>query len=62
MSQNSDILAALKRGTRITPLQALYWWGCFRLAARVDDLRKKGWLIRTEMVEQRGKKFARYSL
>jgi len=62
MSQTSDILAALERGTAITPLQALYWWGCFRLAARIDDLRKRGVLVKTEIVEKRGKRFARYSL
>ena len=66
MSQKADISAALKRGTRITPLQALYWWGTLRLGARIFDLRQKGLPIRTEKIWVRtrdGKaRVARYSL
>ena len=50
MSQNMEILQALKDGKMITPLDALHDYGCFRLAARVYDLRKKGYDIRTAVM------------
>ena len=45
MTQAEQILAALKRGKRITALYALREFGCFRLAARINDLRKSGHII-----------------
>jgi hypothetical protein len=48
--QASRILEFLKAGNRITPIEALNLFGCFRLGARCYDLRKKGYDIRTEMV------------
>ena len=47
MSQNQEILKHLKEGKTITPLDALREFGCFRLAARVYDLRLKGYDIIT---------------
>jgi len=41
-SQNAQILAHMKRGKTITPIQALNWFGCMRLAARIRDLRDDG--------------------
>lgn len=38
-SQNRDILAHLKRGHSLTPLNALTRYGCFRLSARIYELR-----------------------
>lgn len=61
MSQNDQILAALRRGP-LTPLDALERFGCFRLAARVRDLRLQGHTILTETAESNGKAFARYRL
>lgn len=43
------VAAQLKAGRRITPLEALSECGCFRLGARVYDLRKDGWEIETDM-------------
>lgn len=37
-----------ERGS-ITPLEALYQFGCYRLGARIWDLRKTGMKIKTEM-------------
>lgn len=56
------ILADLKRGRKITPISALEDYGCFRLGARVYDLKRKGHPITTEMIEDRrtGKRYARY--
>ena len=39
-SQKSRILAYLKKGNRITSLEALHLFGCLRLASRIADLRK----------------------
>ena len=62
MSQKATILNWLRREP-ITPAQALAHLGCFRLAARVNDLRKEGHVIRAEMIETaNGKHVARYSL
>ena len=60
MTQTDQILAHLKSGKSITPLEALDLYGCFRLGARVFGLKKLGYDIRTETVESNGKRFARY--
>lgn len=41
-SQKQRILEALQRGESITALDALNWFGCFRLAARIYDLQRAG--------------------
>ena len=61
MSQESQILAHLRRAT-INPMQALERYGCFRLAARIADLRSAGHTIETTMVDRDGKRFAKYRL
>lgn len=61
MTQAEQILAALKRGRAITPLEALNEWGCFRLAARVGELREQGHAIAVERLTlPTGKRVARY--
>jgi len=50
-SQKEKILQALLRGTKMTPIKALTWFGCFRLGARIFDLREEGWPIKTKMVK-----------
>lgn len=63
MSQARMILYHLQRRGSITPFEALNEMGCFRLAARIDELRRDGHPIRTEMVEGRnGKRWAKYRL
>lgn len=49
-SQASKILDWMLRGHRINPLQALDKYGCFRLGARIADLKKKGWPIQSEYI------------
>ena len=61
MSQTTQILRHLKRGP-ITPIQALEKYGCFRLAARIHDLRGQGHKITTETVSKDGKEYAKYRL
>ena len=61
--QNAAILAALKRGEKLTPLEALNRFGCSRLAARIWDLERMGYQIHSEMIRlSTGKHVARYSL
>lgn len=56
------IMGHLRAGYSITPLEALDKFGCQRLAARIDDLQRRGLAIKHELVRERGKTFARYSL
>jgi hypothetical protein len=61
-SQNDKIKAYLTKGKAITPIQALNKFGCFRLAARISDLRSEGLNIVTKNVTKEGKTFASYSV
>ena len=61
-AQNTQILAALKRGERITALDALMRFECLRLAGRVHELRADGYAIETEIIDVNGKRIARYRL
>lgn len=57
-SQNNKIFDYMKDGNRITALDALKLFGCFRLSARIRDLRDRypEMEIRTEMVTLANKK------
>lgn len=60
-SQVRQIKAHLDRGLTITPMEALQHYGCFRLAARIKDLRDDGFPVKTVIVESdTGKRFAKY--
>jgi hypothetical protein len=61
-SQNALIKAWLLNGRSLTTLEALNMFGCFRLAARISNLRNQGMDIHTEIVEINDKRVARYSL
>jgi hypothetical protein len=61
-SQSKMILAHLKKGQAITPIEALQLYGCFRLGARIWDLKGAGHRIRTDIVTVGKKRFASYSL
>lgn len=60
MTQSEAILEHLKSGKSLTPIDALNLFGCFRLGARILDLKKEGHNIVTEIVHENGKHFARY--
>lgn len=62
MSQNDQILEHLQSGRQITPLDALREYGCFRLASRIDELRRQGHQIQTSMTTRNGKRYATYAL
>ena len=62
-TQAGRILAHLRAGNRLTALEALEKFGCFRLAARIHELRREGWNVQERTVETRGgKRVAEYSL
>lgn len=54
-SQETKILAYLKGGKTITPIEALNRFGCFRLGARIFCLRKTN-VIDTEIIPVSGGK------
>ncbi len=62
MSQRQRILNHLLSGRTITPLQALHRFGCFRLGARIWDLRQAGHRIEKSWDENGRKRWARYKL
>lgn len=49
-SQAKKILKHLETVGPITPLQALELFGCFRLAARIYDLKEKGYDVKDRPV------------
>ena len=59
MSQESLILQHLKTKP-ITAIDALSDYGCFRLAARVHDLRSKGYRIESRDIVNGDKRYAQY--
>lgn len=63
-TQNQRIKEYLENGHKLTPLEALNLFGCFRLASRISDLKKQGMSIKTDMVTDAntGKQYASYSL
>ena len=62
MTQKQMIMNHLRTYGGITPLEALNRYGCFRLGARIADLKNDGIGIKTEMVKENGKRYARYTL
>jgi hypothetical protein len=56
------ILNHLRQGNSITALDSLRLYGVLRLAARIEDLRKDGHAILTQMVRVGDKDVARYLL
>ena len=62
MTQTEQIVKHLNRRGSITPLEALEKFGCFRLAARILELRESGLSIETVEEVRDGKRYARYVL
>lgn len=61
-SQNALIKGWLLNGYSITPMEALNMFGCFRLSARIANLREDGLQVVTDMVTINDKRVARYYL
>jgi len=51
-SQKEQIKAYLLVHKKISPIEALNLFGCFRLAARIANLRAEGMKIRTEITRK----------
>ena len=66
LTQDIAVLNWLKENVSIDPIQALSELGCYRLSARIHQLRKKGYQISTKRITKRGRlglmNFAEYSL
>jgi hypothetical protein len=59
--QTESLRNILDQGTHITALDALNWFGCFRLAARVYDLKQEGYNIeKYTQVNDIGKRITYY--
>jgi len=61
MSHTMQILDHLE-SKPITAIDALNNYGCFRLAARINELRMSGYSIHTEIKTKDGKRYAMYHL
>lgn len=61
-SQNQMILEALQAGEAITAIDALNRFRCFRLAARIRDLRDAGHDIQSIQKTTNGKNYAVYKM
>lgn len=59
-TQAKQILDHLNSGRTITPIDALEQYGCFRLAARIHDLKQAGHKIGKLVETEDGKRYARY--
>lgn len=59
-TQTQQVLAHLETGASITPLEALKLFDCLRLGARIYDLRRRGFPIKTRTIHENGKHFASY--
>lgn len=61
-SQNKKIIAYLEDGNVITPIEALTLFGCMRLAARISDLKRRGYIISKTMKTNGDSRYAEYKL
>jgi len=62
MSQLNKIKQKLQTGASLTAIDAFEEFGCFRMAARIADLRNQGMNIKTTIIEKNKKRFASYQL
>ena len=62
LSQCEKILIHLQTGKSISPVQALNLYSCFRLSARIYDLKKPGFDIDSRLVHENGVQYAEYSM
>lgn len=54
-TQNRMILQHLKEFGRITPALAIEEYGCYRLSARIHDLREQGHIIKTNHISRKNR-------
>ena len=61
-SQRAKILKHLSSGCTVTALQAWKWWGCARLAARINELRVNHTIPSDPLVKVNGAFVAKYRM
>lgn len=54
VTQAQLIRLHLESGHRVTAIDALNFWGCFRLAARIKDLKDEGLNITSRQIKTPG--------
>ena len=54
-TQDEAVLIWLKENGTINPMQALNGFGCFRLSARIHNLKKQGYQISTKRISTMGR-------
>ena len=62
LTHEAQLLRYLREHKSITPMEALEEFGCYRLAARIYDLRVAGHPIHTIITTHNGDRYARYIL
>jgi hypothetical protein len=62
MTQTEWVLKTLKRGKKITALDAFLGCGTLKLSNRISELKAKGHNIVAEIVVKDKKRFCRYSM
>lgn len=63
VSKSNAILEYMQKGNSITGIEALDLFGCFRLPARIADLKKVGHIITSKIIKlANGKRVAQYTL
>jgi hypothetical protein len=60
MTQTQQIREHLLKHNSITPLEALRKFGCMRLAARIEELRRTGFSVQTAIVQRNGRRYGKY--
>jgi hypothetical protein len=61
-AQSLQIMKYLATGKPITAIQALNKFGCFRLAARIHEMRSEGLAINEKTINKNGKRFSQYQI
>lgn len=61
-SQKSQILTYLQEGGRVSAMDAMAWFGCTRLSARIEELKREGWPIKSVWRDVEGTRFVSYRL
>ncbi len=62
VTQIGQIKEYLLAGNSLTPIEALNMFGAFRLAAIVFKLKEQGLNIKTDIISEDNKRFAKYSI
>lgn len=61
-SKNALVLKHLQSGMPITSWNAIQWYGHTRLAAYIEQLKKRGYEIETELIPKGRTRYAVYRL